>query len=531
MERLSHHADRDQARLTTLPIRLLQTFAPERNHPRTTVLSISARSGAEMPASQRSGHPILKLQRTIGNQATQRILLRERVRRHYDHHSIIQRQPPPSTKLLTPAAAGAAVADVTKRYDEDSIRTLELLAGQPRDGVFNAADAEAFAAAQTALRLTPNGKADEPFLDAVLKSAAGPGAAARSTLIHLVIDYADLNVSGVLNVVFDDGLAKASDVTPSPGGVNTIKIGKTGFASYKVMLAAIKKQLAARRAASPTTTVPAAVLANPAKQQSAITANKAKVRDPLSIRLLQGAVESKPTGIWDVQLVRHIAARQSSLGLPAEGILDDTTFAAVAGGMAVKGWQDAVLRLITDYYALDRSHAFDIVFVPNPHPTRPSAEAETTRVANPVGTPGVVRVFPLAFTQSFAGLVHTVAHELGHIQQVIAGIDSENVREFLSEGIEIESAGLPKEPIEAVSDLALMNQSKNPVNTGFIHDVHAMLIRWGRMTLAEKRTHLQRFRNLRAIVHNRIAAEATSAQKQELLTFQNRLNAADAGLP
>ena len=64
-----------------------------------------------------------------------------------------------------------------------------------------------------------------------------------------------------------------------------------------------------------------------------------------------------------------------------------------------------------------------------------------------------MRVYPGAFKQSFAGLVHTMAHELGHVQQVIGGITSEAVREFLSDSIEVESKGMPESPVGSVADI------------------------------------------------------------------------------
>ena len=113
--------------------------------------------------------------------------------------------------------------------------------------------------------------------------------------------------------------------------------------------------------------------------------------------------------------------------------------------MIVNGERDLVLHLIIDYFNLDRSHAFNVVF--NPNPTSPTADAETFRFGG-VGTPGVVHIFPSAFAGPLPNLIHTVAHELGHIQQIIQGVGDLDVREFLSEGIEIESGRMPTVLIE-----------------------------------------------------------------------------------
>ena len=92
-----------------------------------------------------------------------------------DHRRVIQRQPQPTTNILSPRAAAAAAADVTSRFDEDSIRTLESLAARPSDGVFDAADAEALAKAQRSASMAATGKADVRFLNSML-GIVGPAA-------------------------------------------------------------------------------------------------------------------------------------------------------------------------------------------------------------------------------------------------------------------------------------------------------------------------------------------------------------------
>ena len=443
-----------------------------------------------------------------------------------DHRPMVQRQP--SARLLTAAAAAAAVADVRSHYDEDSIRTLEQYSSRSADGVFDADDAEALAKLQQALGLTASGKADEAFLDAILK-IVGSTAAARSALIHLVVDRAKLDMSGTLAVIYDPGLTPASGIDTLPGGVSTIRVGDKSFASYRLMVAQIKKQLAVRPAASPVTTVPTTVLTDATKQQQGITINKAMVNDPRSIRLLQGALGSKATGKWDVELVRHIAAKKQALGrLTPNGMLDETTLAAIVADMIARGSQNAALQVIVDYYDLDRSHAFNIVF--DPSAPNPTAEAQTLGIGG-VGTPGVVHVYPLAFTLPFAGLVHVVAHELGHVQQVMKGIASLNLREFLSRGIEIESRGMPTESIESDTDIDLMIRGRPPAHPGFLQDVNAMLHWWGLMTPAERAAQHLRFRDLRSIVVTRINTEGSTSQQTKLAPLVGLLNGADARVP
>lgn len=459
---------------------------------------------------------LLGLQRSIGNRALLDLI----------RAPTMQRQPI-SASLLTPAAAAAAVRDVTQRFDEDSIRTLELVSSQPLDGVFDAGDAEAIARLQQQATLTPTGTVTVPLLDAMLK-IAGSAFTVRSALIHLIVDHANLDISGVLAVVFDPSLSRASGRDTLPGGVSTVQIGNAGFQSYRVMVAEIRKQLAVRPAASNVSTMPA-VLSNPILQKLAIALNETKLQDPRSIKLLQGALKSKPTGKWDVGLVRRIAAKQQALGLSlGGGILFESTLAAIATEMIANGSENGVLRLIVDYYDLDTSHAFNVVF--DPSPSNANAEAETFNLGG-VGTPGVVHVFPMGFRQPFPGLVHTVAHELGHIKQIVGGVGSPNLREFLSEGIEIESKGLPAEPIESSSDIDLMNQGTSPVHPALIQDAQRMVHFWDHMTPQEKQSNHQRYRDLRTIIVTRINTEGSPTQKAKLAPFVTRLTGADQGVP
>lgn len=444
---------------------------------------------------------------------------------------VIQRQPSTSSNLLTPAAATAAAAEVTRNYDEDSIRTLEFLTQRTRDGLFDSDDAEALAKVQQVFHLPPTGKPNEPLLDFLL-TIVGPTLAPRSAFIHLVIQHAKLDVSGALAVVYEPGMQVASDIDQFPGGVSIIQIGNAGFASYRTIVGEIRKQLAVRPAASPvTTTAPPAILTDLRSQAAAAVLNQNMLKDPRSIKLLQGALGSKVTGKWDLDLVRHLAAKQQALGLVPLGILFDSSLVAIATEMIANGGENAVLQLIVDYYNLDRSHTFDILFDPiPPPPPHDMAKAQTTSVGGD-GTPGVVRVYAEGFKQPFTSLVHTVAHELGHVDQVMKGITSLNVREFLSEGIEIESKNLPAEPLESEADLDLIRQGISPLRPGFLAPVSAMLRRWGSMTPDERRANHPRFRELRSIIFSRITKEGTAGQKAKLAQLVITLSDADIGVP
>jgi hypothetical protein len=162
-------------------------------------------------------------------------------------------------------------------------------------------------------------------------------------------------------------------------------------------------------------------------------------------------------------------------------------------------------------------------------PGRPTAGAQTRAIGNGVG--GVIELYPYLFTQPFAEIVHTLAHELGHIEQRFQGIVSNELREFLSEGIELESKNMPVEALETEADIDLMLRTGVPTTPGFINDAMMMLRWWNLLTPAEKAAHHQRYKDLRLIIVTRIANQGTAGQKQKLAPFLQQLQTADAGVP
>jgi len=384
--------------------------------------------------------------------------------------------------------------------------------------------------------LTPTGQPDVAFLNAVL--SATPGAAGgtfRGQLIQLVADHAGLDLSGALSVEFDGTLAAASAADFSPGGVRTIRIGPTGFTSYAVLLGALRARLAARApAATVATSFTAGTLSNPAKQREAITFNQAKLSDPRSIRLVQGTILAPVTGRWDVATVRQVAADQAVAGRAGDGKLDQPTVEAIVNELIVNSAQTGALQVIVDYFDLDRTHAFQVRFEPQQltTPTGSRPNAQTLRPTAQVGTGGTVQIFPAGFAQPFAGLVHTVAHELGHVDQVFRGIASDDLREFLSECIELESQGMPEELIETPAEItAMIARTGPPATPGFVDDTISMFQHWQALTTAERTANVARYRQIRTIVFDRIRNRTSPAQQASLGPLVLLLLAGDLGIP
>ena len=466
-------------------------------------------------------HDAFSLQPALGNSVIARML-----------H--IQRQPAPPTPLTPTAARGAVTATTRRGLDVDSIRFVESLVGATPDGSFTAADAQLVAQAEQSSGVTATGEIGRPLVDLLLRVTTNPNLAPRSALIHLVADVESLDVSAALAVVFDPTLRTASARDVAPGGVATIRLGPTGFTNSQTMVTEIQKQLAVQAAATPVTAVPATVLSSAAQQRDAIAFNRSKLNDRRSIRMVQGFTGAVVTGSWDRDAVRHVALHQQSNGRTANGKLDAASFEALVAALIQQSHQNAALHLIVDYFGLNAAHTFALRFEPTqkvlPSGSRPNAE--TSRPTPGVGTGGVVVIFPSGMAQPFAGLVHTVAHELGHIDQVFRGISDDHTREFLSEGIEIESSGMAEEILETPTEITgMFFQTGPPAVLGFFDDANTMLREWFQMPMPEKRKHVARFRQLRRLILARIAARRTSAaQRQALAPFIQMLNAADQGV-
>ena len=267
----------------------------------------------------------------------------------------------------------------------------------------------------------------------------------------------------------------------------------------------------------------------PDGQQDAIAFNRAKLSDKRSIRIVEGLFGAKVTGAWSADAVRHIAAKQAETGYKPNGKLELPTLEFVSAMLNGQNEQDAALQVLIDYFDLDRAHAWDVHYVATqPSGKRANAHAQTLAIANGVG--GVVEIYPAGVMQPLAGLVHTLAHELGHVEQRVAGIASDAVREFLSEGIEIESKGMPEESIESDADIDLMIQGKPTGSPGFITDAGQMMNAWDAMTQTEKAANHARYKQLRAIIVARIG-QGTRTQQTKLAPFVARLQRADAGIP
>ncbi len=288
--------------------------------------------------------------------------------------------------------------------------------------------------------------------------------------IQLVADFYNLDItSNTLSVHFDAGLATAFDTTFESGNLRVIKVGPSAFSSATDLRDAIQGGLAV-------TAPPEFILGERpeylsfAEEQAAAAVNRARFSDRRSVMGIQGAIGTRPDGIFGADTAERIAEYQDLSGLTPTGQVEEATLRAMVADLNTLGEQTTAIRMIMDFYNLsDHDALLDIAF-----DSTVTSNAITSGV---IPGPSVVRIGPPGFAQGFEGLVHTIAHELEHVRQRKEGIDSSNVREFLGEAIEIMSVGMPEEDIGGLMD-----------------DAGRALNKFEAMTDDEKREHWGRIR-------------------------------------
>lgn len=466
------------------------------------------RKGRHVAAPRADAPPsaeLLQLQAFIGNRAVTS-LLRGKVTRLLRATSRVMRAPGP----LSAAQEADAVAWTTARYDERSIRIIQIVTGSPVTGVFDDVAAQAVATFQAAQGgLVVDGKVGPRTLNRVIPNRAA--ADRREHAIQLVIDLHNLDVdSDTLTVRFDPALAAARATDFEPGGLRIVRLGAPAFTTHFRLFQAIRSGLRTAAPAAPAGGARPAVLSD-AEETAAVAANLVRLPDPRSARAVQGHVRSRPDGIWGPDTVQRVARAQGAAGIPATGIVDEDTLRLFVTDMIAAGNMNAPIRLIVDFFFIvDDDNLLTIFF-------DPTVGANATTDFRP-DEPVRIRMGPRGMAQPFPGIVHTIAHEFEHVRRLKQGERSRFVHEFLGEAVEIVSAGMPEEDLESVAPGA------PGFVPGFANDAGRALSNWNQMTPAEQSTHRARFLQVRQVVRDRIAA-GTPAQQALHATLLANYNA------
>jgi hypothetical protein len=139
----------------------------------------------------------------------------------------------------------------------------------------------------------------------------------------------------------------------------------------------------------------------------------------------------------------------------------------------------------------------------------------TTNATTSGAIPGksVVKIGPKSFSRGFPSFVHTLRHELEHVEQRASGMTSKSLREFLAESLEILSVGLPEE------DMA-----------GLKSDASEALEYWNQLSTAEQRANWSQFISVRKKLSERYNS-ASTGDKKRFKSILDKYNAVGAPPP
>ena len=411
----------------------------------------------------------------------------------HTNDSTVQRMP-----LLNAAAEKAAIAHNRKLFDNKSVMIIQLITGSKVDGDMGPLTAESIASFQTANGLVPNGKVDDATLDAMFTNRVTLGR--QEHAIQLVVDYNNFDRTDILNFHFDPAIILA-DTVFQPGGMRVVTLGTFAFLSATFLKAIIEIELLKTPPAVPAIG-PKPTLLSSMKETSAISYNRIKYQDSRAIRAIQGLVGATPNGKFDSDTVERVADFQSTNGISIDGKVGEQTLRVIVTQLNAANQQDTAIRLIMDFYDMNTFGALIEIFF---DPTLTGANAETP--SKDIPGPDIVKIGPSAFTQGYAGLVHTIAHELEHVRQNKLGIADIPLSEFLGESIEIISKDMPDEDV-----------------AGFFDDAGRAMDNWDLMKLPDQKQNWIRFLAVRNAVRRRFAA-ATAAEQAIHLVLMTRYNA------
>jgi len=243
----------------------------------------------------------------------------------------------------------------------------------------------------------------------------------------------------------------------------------------------------------------------PDQVQTAVDYNNARY-SRRSIETIQDLVGAEVTGVVDERTVHMITEWQADFRLAVDGMMGPSALQPVVEELIRLRRRNGAIWLIIDGHNMSTAALVNISY--------DASVAANATTSGPIPGDSTVRVGPAGFAQGYAGLVHTIAHELEHVRQRRAGMATQATREFLAEAIEILSAGMLAERF-----------------AGFIDDAGRALTNWNNMPAAEQATHWARFVRVRNRVRTRFnsASAATQAANQATMDGFNAVVAVPHG--
>ncbi len=408
---------------------------------------------------------------------------------------------PPTPGTLTPEQEADALA-FNATYDQQSVRMIQQQVGVPVNGVMDAATVQAVARFQQQHSLPVNGQVDETTLNPMIADRVA--VLMHDHAIHLVVDLNDLDITtDTLSVHFVSTQTAPSAVKFETGGVRVVTLGRAAFANAAVLHQEIETQLQAA-APLPNLPGPAPTVLDPMDAQIVALLNSNKIADPRSVMIIQGLLTAPVDGVWSAELVQRVAGFQQLNGIPANGLIEDKlTLPAMVERLKSAGDNDAILRLIVDFYDFaENGNLISVYF----DPTMGTGKVAFAGVRRDAEQAGSIQVGPEGMNQPFEGIVHTLAHEMEHIRQLTGGPAASATREFLAHSIGVMAEGIPEEAIE---DHDQMTNPRRPF--GFANNARRTVNEWNKMPAADQQQHRDRFLQDHDKVFDRIRAGTPEA--------------------
>jgi hypothetical protein len=219
-----------------------------------------------------------------------------------------------------------------------------------------------------------------------------------------------------------------------------------------------------------------------------------------STRMIQDIIGAPVTGVFDADTIHMVVEWQADFGHGVDGMIGMNTLRTICLEMIAEGMRGAVIDLIVDGHDMPTAGLVSITF-------DRTLAGDNARTGGPIPGDSTVRIGPLAFRQGYEGLVHTIRHELEHVQQRRAGLGPQSLREFLAEGVEIMSVGMRPEGF-----------------AGFMDDAGRAIFHWNALPAATQAANRARFDEMRGRVRQRFNA-APAAQRAAQQAVMDRWNA------
>jgi hypothetical protein len=227
-----------------------------------------------------------------------------------------------------------------------------------------------------------------------------------------------------------------------------------------------------------------------AEESAATKQTGAALRDPRSVRIVQGLVGTEPDGIVGRETVERVASLQAEEGREPTGRLDVKTMELIHKRLRTTGELNAAIRLMIDFFRVDDGSILETSVDDDTSFAAAGGIGAAITIAPTEGqSVSVIRFRSSAIDTDFANALATVIHEFEHARQNLLGLEWSGPRlEFYGHSEPMLRAGTPQ--------VGLFQ---------FLPETSRLLGLWADMRPEEQVEAWPRFERLRQVVLDRSA--------------------------